>query len=254
MHGDFVPLKKISSTMKQILPPGVGQLYVDETHSVGVIGERGEGLIHMLGMEDDVQLRVQGFGKAMGTSGGVLLCTPTVRHYLLHACRNQVFSTACTQSNIIAMDNTIDMLESPLGREQIRKVHQVSAYARQSIVQIVQNVPPQILRLEVDGPHLCTEGFYSPMVPLVTPLAVSLAGYLTASGYTFREMTQPIVPKGHERIRWTFHAANTTEEVDRFLSTLAVWIKKQISEVQPEAPQDARKQPLKGRRGINARL
>ncbi|KAF9263971.1 aminotransferase [Marasmius fiardii PR-910] len=191
MHGDFAPIKEISVAMKEILPPGVGQLYVDEAHSIGILGKQGRGIVCMLGMEDDVPLRVLGFSKAMGTSGGAVLCTPTVRHYLVNSCRNLIFATTFTQSNAIAMDNAIDILESPIGDE-------------------------------------CLQGAYSTMLPLITPLVVQLAEHLRASGYFPREIMPPGVPKGHERIRWTFHAANTTQEVDEFVDVVRVWLIEQM--------------------------
>jgi 8-amino-7-oxononanoate synthase len=70
MDGDLAPLGDIMDCVERCLPRGNGHVIVDEAHSVGILGERGRGLVCELGLEERVWARVLGFGKAMGCSGG----------------------------------------------------------------------------------------------------------------------------------------------------------------------------------------
>jgi 8-amino-7-oxononanoate synthase len=70
MEGDLAPIKEMSHLIKRLLPPGIGQLFCDEAHALGVIGEEGKGLVSTLQMETEVSLRMYSFSKAMSVSGG----------------------------------------------------------------------------------------------------------------------------------------------------------------------------------------
>lgn len=73
MDGDVAPLVDIVECAERLFPRHNAHIIVDEAHSVGVLGDRGRGLVSQLGLEDRVWARVLGFGKAIGCSGGKLL-------------------------------------------------------------------------------------------------------------------------------------------------------------------------------------
>lgn len=70
MDGTVVRLQEVVELVEAHLPLGNGYVIVDEAHSVGVLGERGRGLVCELGLEKRVWARVHGFGKAIGCAGG----------------------------------------------------------------------------------------------------------------------------------------------------------------------------------------
>ena len=80
MDGDVAPLVEIVECVERHLPRGNGHIIVDEAHSVGVLGDRGRGLVCQLGLEDRVWSRVLGFGKALGCSGGEFMLGFKRRH------------------------------------------------------------------------------------------------------------------------------------------------------------------------------
>jgi len=71
MDGDVVPLAEAVKCVEENLPQRNGYIIVDEAHSVGVFGQKGQGLTCQLGLEERVWARVMGFGKAMSCSGGM---------------------------------------------------------------------------------------------------------------------------------------------------------------------------------------
>jgi 8-amino-7-oxononanoate synthase len=69
MDGDLSPLRRIVEVVERTLPGGNGHVIVDEAHSTGVYGEKGRGIVCMLGLEKRVFARLHTFGKALGCNG-----------------------------------------------------------------------------------------------------------------------------------------------------------------------------------------
>jgi 8-amino-7-oxononanoate synthase len=69
MDGDLCPLAELVN----IAQKNKAHLIIDEAHATGVIGEKGEGLVQQLQMQDHVFARVHTFGKACGCHGAVVL-------------------------------------------------------------------------------------------------------------------------------------------------------------------------------------
>lgn len=76
MDGDLCPLLELVQIVKEEFPLGNAQFLVDEAHSVGVIGERGCGLVSMLGLEKEIAIRVHVASKSLGACGGMLFTQP----------------------------------------------------------------------------------------------------------------------------------------------------------------------------------
>lgn len=72
MDGDVAPIKAILDRVKRLLPAGNGHLLVDEAHSSGVYGAQGRGIVHELGVQNQVLARLHTFGKALSSGGGEL--------------------------------------------------------------------------------------------------------------------------------------------------------------------------------------
>lgn len=72
MDGDIAPLKDVVECVERYFPLGNGLVIVDEAHSNGILGDRGQGLVCQLGLESRVWASVLTFGKALGCSGGML--------------------------------------------------------------------------------------------------------------------------------------------------------------------------------------
>ncbi|ODN79861.1 hypothetical protein, variant [Cryptococcus amylolentus CBS 6039] len=130
MDGDMSPLPALLDTMESYIPRSRMCVVVDEAHSTGVYGRQGRGVVHALEEEggwaagDDrrrgkgrVDVRLMTFGKAVGCSGAVLLCSPTVRTFLINFARPFIFSTAMPHSTVIALQCVWDILQGGEGDE-----------------------------------------------------------------------------------------------------------------------------------------
>ena len=97
MDGDIADLGRLVSLKKRY--PNVW-LYVDEAHAIGVRGENGLGVAEEQDCIRDIDLLVGTFGKALGSMGAYLLCSQTVREYLINTMRPLIFSTALPPAQI----------------------------------------------------------------------------------------------------------------------------------------------------------
>ena len=91
MGGDRSPLKEIAAVKRKY---GCF-LMVDEAHSLGMIGEKGRGVVEAEGVEDDVDFIVGTFSKSLGAIGGYCVS----RHPELEAIRFTIRSYIFTASS-----------------------------------------------------------------------------------------------------------------------------------------------------------
>ncbi len=127
MDGTFAPLTQIVELLDGLFPLKNAYLIVDEAHSTGIYGHQGRGRVALLGLEERVFARLHTFGKALATTGGVLINYPKkskltiknsavllintlVRDFLLNYARSLIYTTALSYSNIIAANCSFDML------------------------------------------------------------------------------------------------------------------------------------------------
>lgn len=76
MDGDVCQLEEFLQVVKEEFPLGNAQFLVDEAHSLGVIGDKGRGLVSLLGLEKEIAIRIHVASKALGSVGGMVLALP----------------------------------------------------------------------------------------------------------------------------------------------------------------------------------
>ena len=78
MEGDVAPLPQIAELCRRY----GARLMVDEAHALGVLGARGAGACELLGVEDQVDLRMATFSKSLASCGGVIAGPAEVIEFL----------------------------------------------------------------------------------------------------------------------------------------------------------------------------
>lgn len=223
MDGDVAPLADVVRCVARSLPRGNGYLVVDEAHSVGIFGARGEGLVCSLGLEDHVWARVLGFGKAMSCAGGIVLCSDTTtRSYLINYARSLIYTTAMAFPSLAGIEVTYDFLTSgqaePLLahlRSIIRRTHGLLLAVCTRQTQTPRS--PHLLRLDTATPK-------SSIIPIFTSRPRSLARHCQRSGFMVRPIVAPTVPRGSERVRVCLHAGNTMGEIEGLVAAVEAWV------------------------------
>jgi len=70
------------------------RVYVDEAHSLGVLGPKGRGAVHHFGLNDDVDIVMGTFSKSLGSMGGFIAGEAQMIEYLKHRARCFIFTAS----------------------------------------------------------------------------------------------------------------------------------------------------------------
>jgi 8-amino-7-oxononanoate synthase len=202
MDGDVAPRAEI----EQIALEYGCQRYVDEAHATGVLGPQGRGTCHELTHPPEV--RMIGFGKALGSSGALLAGPPSLRSWLWNHSRSFIFSTAIAPGPVAAARCATELLASdPSALERLRANIALvrEAFAAEGIITLATHPEVPILPVLIgeDG------------------AALKLAEGLLEHGYFVHPIRPPTVPVGTARLRITVSAAHEPDELRAFVATLA---------------------------------
>ena len=199
MDGDKAPLAEIAD----LCTAYNAMLIVDEAHATGVLGNKGEGLVQDLGIEDRCFARVHTFGKAVGCHGAIVVGSENLKQYLVNFCRPFIYTTAMPPAAVNAIINAYTIFpEMDAEREHIRmligKFRQKAANFR-----LCNSVTP-------------IQGVIIPGNDTVKTAAKTAR----ENGYDVRAILYPTVPAGMERLRIVLHSFNTPSEVEQLTAIL----------------------------------
>lgn len=200
MDGDVADLRRLVS-LKQRYPNVV--LYVDEAHAIGVRGEKGLGIAEEQGCIGEIDLLVGTFGKALASMGAYLLCSRTVRDYLVNTMRPLIFSTALPPIQIAWTWFLFERLSS-FNEER----EQLAAFGRMLREQLAGKGG------EISGSHII------PFIVGENEACIQVAEQLQRKGFYCLPVRPPTVPQGSSRIRFSLTAGMTEEDIHELITTI----------------------------------
>lgn len=199
MEGDTGPLPELLDVAHK----HNAMLFVDESHSTGVLGKTGRGTPEQLGVHGKIDVISGTLGKALGgAAGGFVTGRRSVVDFLRQKCRPYTFSNTLPPFIASAALAAIDLLETDTSL--VEKLHENTAYFRKQIVSIGFKI--------LEGVH--------PIVPVMlgeAPVAMDMSKELLDLGVYVRGLWYPVVPKGEARLRVQISAAHNREDLDRAL-------------------------------------
>lgn len=198
-HADLVGFVELCNRYKACL-------IVDEAHSVGVFGEKGEGLVQAFNLADQIPVRIITFGKAIGAHGAAVLCCSTLKDFLVNFSRSFIYTTALPPYCIRSIKNSYSSIEDgkatqilqskiALFRNEISKYDTLSLIESESSIQCVLCVGNEKVK------RVCES--------------------VSKAGFDIRPVMSPTVPIGRERIRICLHVFNSDEEIVGLVKHLA---------------------------------
>jgi len=125
MSGDIADLPPLLKTAKE----HQARVYVDEAHSLGVLGPQGRGSVHHFGLNDEVDIVMGTFSKSLGSMGGFIAGDAQMIEFLKHRARCFIFTAALAPAVAGGVLKALEIMrEEPERIEQLwrntRKMHE----------------------------------------------------------------------------------------------------------------------------------
>ena len=203
MDGDLAPLGELASLARK----HGAWLLVDDAHGLGVLGWEGRGSLEQLALDvEQVPILMGTLGKALGTGGAFVAGSQALIEYLIQKARTYIFTTAAPPALAAATRVSLG-----IARQE--------GWRRDKLAALVSRFRTGAAQL---GLKLLESS--TPIQPLVVgqpARAVSLSRALEARGILVTAIRPPTVPQGTARLRFTFSAAHSEQQVDRLLEALA---------------------------------
>jgi 8-amino-7-oxononanoate synthase len=183
-------------------------LVVDEAHALGVFGEKGEGLIQYLQLQDKIFARIMTFGKGLGCHGAVVLGSEELKSYLVNFARSFIYTTGLSPHSVATI---------LMGYHHLEKDKKALELLRDNIVFFNQvkkmlYLSPLFIRSK--------SAIQSVIIP-GNEKVKDIANSLQQNGFDVKAVLSPTVPVGQERLRFCLHSYNTKEEMTRLLTLLS---------------------------------
>jgi 8-amino-7-oxononanoate synthase len=204
MDGDYPDLPRLLQVKRRHR----ALLYIDEAHSLGVMGPSGRGIFeHFAADPGEGDLGMGTTSKALASGGGFLAGRKNVVQYLKYTMPANVFATALSPANAAAALASLKILEKEPER-----------------VQRLRNRSDRFLRLARQRGLDTGASGGTPIVPVVLgdslrSLAISAA--LLRRGIDAQPILYPAVPENKARMRFFITAEHTERQLVQTIDALA---------------------------------
>lgn len=178
-------------------------LVVDESHSLGTHGKHGQGLVHELGLEDQVDFITASLAKTFVGRAGLITCSKKFAGYFPFVANPAIFSSAMLPHELAGLSQTLEIIKSAdKKREQL--FHN-SAYLRLGLKNLGYNIGQgnsQIIALE----------------PGTEPNTEVLRDALEGSDIFGSVFCYPATSKSKTVIRFSVNSSLNKQDLDHILS------------------------------------
>ena len=212
MDGDLAPVKKLLEIAEQY----DALLLVDDAHGFGVLGKQGHGILEQENIYSDRIIYIGTLGKAAGVSGAFICAQDTFVEWLVQKGRPYIYSTATPPAIAHALLKSLEIIESDEGKQRRAQLHRlIDIWQQEMIFSTWEKVSS------------C-----SPIQPLIlggNADALLAATLLDEAGYWIPAIRPPTVPVGSSRLRITFSANHSENDLRSLIKTLQL-IERQVLE------------------------
>lgn len=199
MDGDTADVLKL----RQLADQYGALLVIDEAHALGIMGQ-GAGLCAAARVQADVVVGT--LSKALGSQGGFVACSETLRAYILNHARSFIYSTGLAPVCAAAALEAINIIrETPdMGKVVLVRAQNMAATLREQGLGV-----PEI---------------HAPIIPVPIGSDAKVMAYaakLFDMGIIAVGIRPPTVPAGTARLRLSLTAAHTDEDIARGAAQIA---------------------------------
>lgn len=201
MEGDIVDLPRIVALREKY----GAAILVDDAHSLGILGATGAGTAEHFGLTEEVDLITGTFSKSLASIGGFVAGDADIIDYLRHTARALMFSASMPPASVATVIEAVRI---------IRTEHE----RRERLWANTHRMMRELRTLGFDiGP---TE---TPVVPILVGDMYKTFKFWKAlfdAGVFTNPVVPPAVPEGDGRIRTSYMATHTDDQLDFVLEVL----------------------------------
>jgi glycine C-acetyltransferase len=209
MDGDVAPLDQIVPACKEF-DAFIG---LDDAHGTGVLGATGGGAAELFGLEDQIDLVMGTFSKALAASGGFVAARREMVDYLRFFSRSYFFSASMPPVEIVTILAGFELLAAE--PERRTRLH--------------DNVRYLVAALAGIGVATSTQ---SAVVPVYISEPIRrVSRRLHEAGIFVNAIEYPAVPRDAERFRISVMSEHTHEDLDRLVAALDEARKQERAEI-----------------------
>jgi len=201
MDGDIAPLPEIAELAKEF---GAITL-IDDAHATGVFGEKGRGTIDHFNLHGKMDIQMGTFSKALGSLGGFICGSKTLKEFLTHRARPFLFSTSYPPMIAATALAALEILEEE--PEFLDNLWSKVNYFKDRLTNLGFN----------------TGESQSPIIPIIAGkafLARQLSSRLFEEGIFAPAIGYPTVAEEKSRIRIIITASHSREDLNFCLEVL----------------------------------
>ena len=203
MDGDIAPVKNLLHIAEQY----DALLMVDDAHGFGVLGEHGHGILEQSGVYSERIIYIGTLGKAAGVSGAFICAAAPFIEWLIQKGRPYIYSTATPPAIAHTLLTSLELIE---GKEGIAR--------RKQLNQLIQ-----IWHDEMTFQSWEKTPSFTPIQPVIlgsNASALAAAKLLDEAGYWIPAIRPPTVPVGSSRLRITFSANHSVDDLRELIKAL----------------------------------
>lgn len=202
MDGDIAPLPELAA----LCQAQEAMFMVDDAHGIGVLGEQGAGSLNAAGLEQEqAPILMATLGKGIGTAGAFVAGSEALIEYLIQVARPYIYTTAMPAAVAEATRASLKISQTEQWRRD--KLAELIGYFRESAQAVGLQLMPSPTAIQ---PILLGE----------VERANRWSAALQQRDILVTAIRPPTVPNGTARLRVTFSAAHTLEQVDQLLAVL----------------------------------
>jgi len=203
MDGDIAPVQALLKIAEEF----DALLLIDDAHGFGVLGKQGHGILEQEKLNSDRIIYIGTLGKAAGVSGAFICAQEYFIEWLIQKGRPYIYSTATPPAIAHALLKSLEMIEGDEGRQRSAQLAQLmDIWHEEMIFSQWQKTPS------------CT-----PIQPVIlgsNANALLASSLLDKAGYWIPAIRPPTVPAGSARLRITFSANHSTDDLRQLIRTL----------------------------------
>ena len=203
MDGDIAPIEKLLHIAEKY----DALLMVDDAHGFGVLGKQGHGILEQSQVHSERIIYIGTLGKAAGVSGAFICAAAPFIEWLIQKGRPYIYSTATPPALAHTLLTSLELIESDEGTRR-----------RKQLSQLIE-----IWRNEMTFSSWEKTASSTPIQPVIlgsNANALAAAKLLDEAGYWIPAIRPPTVPVGSSRLRITFSAKHSIDDLRELMKTL----------------------------------